>query len=246
MDQTIIIAATAVFLLAGIIKGTIGLGLPTTSVGLMASLIDPRLAIALVVVPMLITNFWQILRSGHIVRTIERYGWFGVTLAVSLLVVAVIAGRVSGDTLAIAIGSVITIFSLSNLFLQVPELPDRLDRIAQVGAGLLSGIFGGLTSIWSPPMIAYFLSRRLDKDEFVRASGLLLFLGSLPLGFGYWRAGLMTGPTALTSLAMCVPAIIGFAVGEKIRANFSSERFRTAVLFFFLLMGINLVRRAFW
>ncbi|HSM42393.1 MAG TPA: sulfite exporter TauE/SafE family protein [Afifellaceae bacterium] len=246
MDQTILIAATAVFLLAGIIKGTIGLGLPTTSVGLMASLIDPRLAIALVVVPMTVTNFWQILRSGHVVRTARRYAWFGVTLAASLLIVTIIAGRMSGEALAIAIGFVISIFALSNLFLQVPELPDRLDRVAQVGGGILSGIFGGLTSIWSPPMIAYFLSRRLDKDEFVRASGLLLFLGSLPLGFGYWRAGLMTGPTALTSLAMCVPAIIGFAVGEKIRANFSSERFRPAVLIVFLLMGINLVRRAFW
>jgi len=246
LDPNVFIAAVAVFLLAGIIKGAIGLGLPTTSVGLMASLIDARLAVALVVVPMMVTNLWQIIRSGDIVRSIRRYAWFGGMLAASLLLVTVITARISGDTLAIAIGAVITIFSLTGLFLHVPELPERFDRAAQVAGGILSGIFGGLTSIWSPPMITYFLARRLEKDEFVRASGFLLFLGSLPLAFGYWRAGLLTGPTALTSLGMCIPAIAGFAVGEKIRALFSAERFRKAVLVFFLLMGVNLVRRAFW
>jgi uncharacterized membrane protein YfcA len=246
LDQSTIIAATAIFLLAGMVKGTVGLGLPMTSVGLMASLVDPRLAIAIVVFPILVTNLWQIARAGETLRCVRRFGWFATALMISLLLVTTIAGQVSANILAVAIGIVIILFSLTSLTLKVPELPDRFDTAGQVAGGVACGIIGGFTAIWSPPMVIYFLSRRLDKDEFVRASGILIFLGGLPLAFGYWRAGLLTGPLALASLAMCIPAIAGFAVGERIRALLSPERFRTVVLVFFLFLGVNLVSRAFW
>ncbi|MEO1019735.1 MAG: sulfite exporter TauE/SafE family protein, partial [Pseudomonadota bacterium] len=136
------------------------------------------------------------------------------------------------------------LFSLMSLLVMPPRLPDRYDKPVQLVAGALAGVFGGFTAIWSPPMVMYMLARRLDKDEFVRASGLLILLGSIPLTAGFWQQGLLTGSLAITSAVMIVPTLIGFSLGEIVRDRLPADRFRSIVLLIFLLMGLNLVRRA--
>jgi len=49
----------AVFVLAGVVKGVIGLGLPTIAMGLLGALMAPNPAAAILVVPALLTNVWQ-------------------------------------------------------------------------------------------------------------------------------------------------------------------------------------------
>ncbi|HET9412716.1 MAG TPA: TSUP family transporter, partial [Pseudolabrys sp.] len=73
MDSTLILAATAgAFLLAGFVKGAIGLGLPTVSIGLLGLLMSPAQAAAILVVPSLITNVWQALAGGGLVALMRR------------------------------------------------------------------------------------------------------------------------------------------------------------------------------
>ena len=49
-----------VFTLAGFVKGVVGLGLPTITMGLLSLVMAPAQAAALLVVPSLVTNVWQI------------------------------------------------------------------------------------------------------------------------------------------------------------------------------------------
>ena len=72
----------------------------------------------------------------------------------------------------------------------------------------------------------------------------LFFVGSLPLCIGFWQNGMLTGPIALVSAGMIIPTLVGFSLGEVIRRNLHPERFKTLVLVFFLLIGLNLVRKA--
>ena len=48
------------FLLAGTVKGVVGLGLPTISVGLLGLVMPPMQAAALLIVPSMVTNIWQL------------------------------------------------------------------------------------------------------------------------------------------------------------------------------------------
>lgn len=239
-------AALLTFLLAGTIKGTVGLGLPITAVGILSQVTEPQLAVILSVFPIVAGNIWQVYRSGHVLDAIRRYWPFAATLAVSLLATTSLAPGVPAEVLTIVLGLVIVLFAVTNLAFQPPELPDRFDRIGQVIGGLVSGLFGGLTAIWGPPMVIYFLARRLEKDEFIRASGLLFLTGSIPLLVGYAHNGLLNLPTAQMSALLILPTIAGFTLGERLRSRLNSDRFRTAVLVVFLLMGLNLLRRAFF
>ena len=70
MDSAAILVATAgAFALAGFVKGVIGLGLPTVSIGLLGLLMTPAEAAAILVVPSLVTNIWQAAVGGGLIAT---------------------------------------------------------------------------------------------------------------------------------------------------------------------------------
>src|SRR3954454_3292569 len=73
LDPFLVLIA-AVFALAGFIKGVIGLGLPTVSMGLLAVAMPPGQALAIVIVPAIVTNIWQTF-VGPYLRDIMRRLW---------------------------------------------------------------------------------------------------------------------------------------------------------------------------
>ncbi|MCF2872650.1 sulfite exporter TauE/SafE family protein [Octadecabacter sp. G9-8] len=244
MEEVVLICV--VFLIAGAIKGTVGIGLPTVSVALMSQFIGPHDAVALVVFPLLISNLWQVFRSGAGLETLHKYGYLIAVLMVTLWLTTFVTVGISPDTLLTTIGVAIVIFAASSLVRMPPELPDRFDKPAQIIAGFSAGVIGGLTSIWSPPIVTYLIAKRTDNDEFVRAVGLFILLGGIPLAIGFWQTGLLNGETAPISALMIVPTLLGFSIGEVVRKRMGSGMFRTVLLWMFLLMGLNLLRQAFF
>src|SRR5450830_2016967 len=72
-EHAMLLSAIAViFLLAGMVKGVVGLGLPTVAVGLLGLFMPPLQAAALLIVPSLVTNVWQLLAGGRFVWLLRR------------------------------------------------------------------------------------------------------------------------------------------------------------------------------
>lgn len=244
-DPAMLALLAGIFVLAGTVKGTVGIGLPTASVGMMSQFVDPRLAIALVVVPSLLSNAWQIWRLGGLVATARQFWPFLTCITAMIMLVSVtFAATIRTDALILALGFVIVLFSIMSLAWAPPFLAPRWDRVGQVLSGTTAGIMGGLTAIWAPAMVPYLMARRFEPTTFMRATGVMIFVGTIPLIVGYAQAGLITGQTAVISTAMVLPAILGFQIGERLRTFLDPEKFRRAVLWIFLLMGLNLIRRA--
>ena len=59
-DAGVPLLITLVFVLAGVVKGVVGLGLPTIAMALLALMMAPAHAAALLIVPSLVTNIWQL------------------------------------------------------------------------------------------------------------------------------------------------------------------------------------------
>ena len=72
MSHTLLIFIAAVFLLAGFVKGVIGLGLPTVSMGLLAVAMAPAHALAIVIVPGILTNIWQTFAGPYLLGIVKR------------------------------------------------------------------------------------------------------------------------------------------------------------------------------
>ncbi len=244
MSPELILLLFLIFVLAGAIKGLVGMGLPLTALGLMTFFIEPRQAIALVMLPMVTSNAWQVWRMGEISAAMGRYRYYIGALAV-VVAVAVVAFAGAPDRAVLGgLGAILLLYVAISLRGFDVTLPDRWDKVAQIAAGTASGLTGGLTSVWAPPMALYLSARKASKDEFVRASGLLIFMGSLPLVVGYIALGFMTASNAAIGLALLVPTFTGFRIGELLRRRMSETSFRKALLVVFALIGLNLLRRA--
>lgn len=245
MDNTLLyLYVPLAFLIAGTVKGLVGIGLPTTVLSLLTLTLEPRLAIAMILTPMLLTNAWQVHRMGEVKRTAQQYWPFAATLFIGVGVTVFAARNVNDAVLLGALGGAMLLFVAVSASKWAPHIPQHRDRLAQLIAGSLAGLMGGLTAVWAPPMALYLAARQGGKNEFVRATGLLIFFGSMPLIWGYLRQGYLTWQILAISLALLVPTFAGFALGERLRNRMSEVAFKRILLVFFALMGLNLIRRA--
>ncbi|MEM7259708.1 MAG: sulfite exporter TauE/SafE family protein [Pseudomonadota bacterium] len=243
MTFELFLFAFAVYLFAGVIKGTIGIGLPTITISILAQLVDPRIAISFLLLPALVTNSWQIYRGGLLIKSLQTLWPFGLTLMVVLYFSSLFAPAVPVRWLVFGIGIMVVLWTVTTLLKSPPKLPDRYDKPVQFFAGVVGGISGGLTAIWSPPMVVYLHSRQFEIDVFVAYTGFLIMCGTIPLVLGYATNGILTRELLIGSALMIVPTLIGFSVGEKLRSRISGPQFHRVVLIIFCLMGLNMIRR---
>ncbi len=246
LPNTVLVGALCVYVLAGLVKGTIGIGLPTAGISLTAQFTEPRTAIALAILPMLLTNAWQIWRSRQHTYRALPYWPLVVSMAISIALFAFVAPSVSIQWVTLMLGITVFIFAIVSLIKIVPKLPPQHNLSAQLTTGITSGVLGGITGVWAPPIVIYMSAMRADKATFVAVIGVFLFLGSLVLAISYSTVGLLSRGQAIASFILVIPAILGFALGERIRNRLDEELFKRLVLWFFLLMGLNLMRKAIW
>jgi len=237
-----ILAAT--LLVAGLVKGTAGVGLPMMTLGILTFFTDPRTAFAVTLIPIFVANMLQLYRVGGVRDAIPRYLPYILTMFVTIPVTLALTADAPERLLLGVLGAVILLYVVLAATRWAPSIPDGLDTPAQISFGTASGILGGLAAIWLPPMLIYLGARHVDKEEFVRATGLLLFAGSIPMLGGYVREGFLTGPLAIVSVGLLVPTTIGLLVGERLRRRLSEEAFRSIVMGLFVVIALNMLRRA--
>lgn len=230
--------------MAGTVKGVSGVGLPLTALGILTTQTDPRTAIALALVPIFLANLWQFWNAGGVRDAIRRYLPLILCLVIGIPLTLAVTANIEERALLGILGVTFLMFVAINATRWAPRIPDRLDLPAQLGFGTLAGIVGGLTSLWLPVIAVYLAARDVRKDEFVRATGLILFSGSVPLLAGYWSEGFLTGPLAGISLLMMAPTLGGLLLGAVLRERLSETAFRRILWALFVLIGLNLIRRA--
>ena len=197
----------AAFLCSGIIKGFLGIGLPAAAMALLTIFIDPKTAISLMVLPIIFANIMQFFRSEGRRQTAHKYKYFALTIMISIFITSLFIASYPTALLTVAIGVAMVVFSLNLLFGMTLSISSHLGW--QVGVGVISGILGGLSSIWSPPVAMYLLARNVSKEEFIGASGFLFLAGCFPLAAGLILSGVLTFEAALQSVLGLIAVVIG-------------------------------------
>jgi uncharacterized membrane protein YfcA len=239
LDPHLIASICAIFVFAGIVKGFLGIGLPAAAMGLLTLIISPTEAISLLWLPILFTNIFQYGRARNKREIAMTYKWFATAIFCSIFLTSLFINDYPTALLTVAIGIAMVVFSLNLLFgLSLPVGPGRG---WQVGVGIVSGVLGGLSSIWSPPVAMYLMARNTPKDMFIGTTGFLFLAGCLPLGAGLVISGLITWPVIVKSLLGLLMTLTGFRIGEILRERISQDRFRQIVLVAFLIMGGRLI-----
>ena len=243
MDIFILAAVAAAFFCGGIVKGIVGVGLPLTSIALMSQFLDLRIAVPLLVVPIIATNILQALRGGRLLELTGRYWTMLVGGAIGLWAGVAVLYRIDIGYLLFALGTVVGAYSLINLFAVRLTVAEKAKPTLSPVVGVFSGLLAGTTGSIGVPIIIYFQALGLTKDIFVQAIGIQFLITGAILSIALAVEGGLNNETLPISALAIVPAFAGMAVGKVVRDRVSDDRFRTCLFIFLLLIGLNLIRK---
>ncbi len=243
MDAPALIAGftLATFLLAGFVKGVIGLGLPTIGMGLLAVVMAPAQAAALLVVPSFVTNVWQ-LALGPGIGSLLRRLW-PMLLGICLGAWAG-AGLLSGGARAsVALGAALALYAVLGLTSVEFSVPRRAEPWLSPVIGVATGIVTAATGVYVIPAVPYMQALGLEKDELVQACGVSFTVSTVALAAILAHDGALETSVAGASLLALVPALIGMALGQWVRSRVRPDVFRVCFLLGLLLLGAHLALR---
>lgn len=232
----------AVFAIAGMIKGTIGLGLPAVSMGLLSLMISPFQAATLLIIPSMVTNIWQLFAEGHVLKLIRRF-WTLLLGIVVGSVWSVFPGLGHGEFQSEALlGGMLALYGLYGLFAKsMPNLAPHEKWLSPI-VGYLGGALTVATGVVVIPVVPYLQSLHLKRDDLVQSLGLAFTVSTLCLAAYLYFNPVENVPIdyALSLIAL-IPALIGMWLGTKIRYRISEQKFRKVFFVGLVIFGSYMV-----
>ncbi|MEZ0296260.1 MAG: sulfite exporter TauE/SafE family protein [Candidatus Methylacidiphilales bacterium] len=241
------IGIAACFVAAGFVKGVTGMGLPTIAMGLLGLAMPGSAAAALLVVPSLVTNVWQMVagpRLGVIVRRLWAMQ-IGV-VAGTFLTIGFLANSSRSEAGPVILGVVLAMYALTGLCSLRFSVPPRLEAWISPVIGILTGLLTGATGVFVIPAVPYLASMIPDKEELIQSLGFSFTVSTVALGSALAMRGAFTMQQASGSLLALAPALAGMYLGQMVRDRLQPETFRRWFFASLLLIGISMVARAAW
>lgn len=247
-DPLILAFVAAVFLLAGAVKGVIGLGLPTIAMGLLGSAMPPAAAAALLIAPSLVTNVWQIGDGAGgwrgVAPLLRRLWPFLLGIGAGTWTAAGLLAGTGTSTAMAGLGAALLAYAI--LGLAAPRLPTIAPgRETWLGpiVGAVTGAITAATGVFVIPAVPYLGALGLSRDALVGALGLSFLVSTVALGASLGFAGIFDGALAWGSLLAIAPALAGMALGGAIRRRVRPETFRRWFFLGLLVLGAQLLLR---
>jgi len=240
MIEPLLILIAAAFLLAGFVKGALGLGLPTVAMGLLAVSMPPAHALAIVIVPAIVTNIWQTF-VGPYLRDIMRRLWpllIGTAAGIWLN-----AGSLTGpyaQYTTIALGLLLALNSVIGLTKLSFSVAPRNEKWIGGIVGLVTGLISAATGVQVIPSVPYLQAIGMDKDELIQALGVFFTVATVALSFNLTSAGLLTAATALPGAVAMGCSFAGMYAGQAVRSRLEPELFKRWFQIAMILLGLYL------
>ena len=235
-----------VFALAGMIKGTIGLGLPAVAMGLLTLFISPFQAATLLIVPSMVTNVWQLFAEGHVLRLVRRF-W---SLLMGIIVGSIWSvfptlghGEFQSEAL---LGGMLTLYGLYGLFAKnMPNLAPYEKYLSPV-IGYLGGALTVATGVIVIPVVPFLQSLHLKRDDLMQSLGLAFTVSTLCLAVFLQQNPIEAIPFDYKmALIALFPALVGMWLGTKIRYRIPEQKFRKVFFCGLVIFGGYMVLHQF-
>ena len=233
-----------VFLLAGFIKGVIGLGLPTISMGLLAIVMPPVEAAALLIIPSFLTNVWQMVAGPSLPAVVRRLWPMMVAVCIGTWAGA---GLMTGATArygTVVLGIALALYALTGLTAFRFTIAKKSEPIYGPLSGGITGLITAATGVFVIPAVPYLQAIGLDKEQLVQALGLSFTVSTVALAFNVTRAGAFNLSIAGATIGALATASIGMWLGTALRQKLQPAAFLRWFFIGLLLLGIYLTVRS--
>ena len=155
MDALSIAIVMLVFLLAGGVKGVVGLGLPTVAVALLSAVFGLEAALPLLVIPSFVTNVWQGAIGGRATALFRRFG-----IALAIIPVTTWLGyhylfTAAPATMERVLGAILLVYAGTSLARPRFTVPAGAEPVLTPLLGVANGLVTGVTGTFTTPLVMY-------------------------------------------------------------------------------------------
>jgi uncharacterized membrane protein YfcA len=238
------LAAVAVFVVAGLVKGVVGLGLPTVAMALLALGRTPAEAAVLLIVPSLVTNVWQMRPWSTLPVMLRRLAPMQAGLVLGTLAGAWWLGAPAGPWATISLGVALVAYAGWSVAGARPRVRPDTTRWLGPAAGVVTGVVTAATGVFVVPAVPYLQALGLDRDGLLQAMGLSFTVSTVALAVGLVCNGSGSPSDFGASLLMLVPALVGMRAGQAIGGRLSPTWFRLCFFGSLAALGIHMVVRS--
>ena len=230
----------------GFIKGALGVGTPLLTVPMMAQVLPPQMAIAIMAVPVVVANLWQFAQAERSREVVARFWPTLVAILVGSLIGVKILSVIDEKALMVLVGAAVIAFALLQGSKFRLHLPNRLVKPAGVLFGGASGLIGGVSSFFGPMLITYLISiRGLSKNQFVSAISFLYVSAVVPWALTLFMFDILDQRLLLYSTFATLPVTLGLLAGQRIRVHISEARFQKLIIVILIISGSSMLWRAY-
>jgi uncharacterized protein len=234
---------TLIFVAAGMVKGVIGLGLPTVAMAFLTLTMPPADAAAILVLPSFVTNVWQ-LAGPQLARLLRRLWPMQLASALATVATAHWLGAVSSAGAVAGLGAALMLYALTGLAPPVRlELPAPLEPWLGPVVGAATGTVTAMTGVFVIPAVPYLQALRLSPDDLVQALGISFTVSTIALAISLAGEGQFGWPNAAASALALAAAFAGMILGTMLRARMAPATFRRWFFIGLLLLGAHLLLR---
>ncbi|MCH8619966.1 sulfite exporter TauE/SafE family protein [Undibacterium sp. TS12] len=226
-----------VFILAGMVKGVIGLGLPTIAIGLLSLSMPAMEAAALLIVPSLLTNIWQLGRGPQLILLLRRLSPMLLGICAGTFLSALLFHKINAAWSGLGLGLALIAYATMGLASIHWNVPTRLETGLSSLTGTLTGMVTATTGVFVMPSVPFLQALNLDKDSLIQAMGLSFTVSTLALAVKLASAGSLDWHVAGSSLFALLPALLGMQLGQCLRKKLQPLLFKRC--FFIGLFGLG-------
>jgi len=236
--------ATIAFIIAGFVKGVVGFGFPIIALIILTLSIGLLDALAIVVIPTLITNLWQAFSGEYLKAILGRMWRYFLVAVVFIWIASGYLKVVNIEWLTALLGTVLFFFAVSRLLKFSFTVPPRFESLLSAPLGAVNGMLTGLTGSFMVPSVLYMQAIGLRGDMLVQAMGVFFSISVFTLAISLGRNGLISAEQAQLSSLALIPSIIGLLAGRWTRRQIDEDRFQQVFLVAVLLLGGYIVFRS--
>src|SRR6266481_4987412 len=226
-EQASIIAAVVCSLIvAGLLKGIIGVGMPVVALPLLSLFIDIKSAVMLLSMPLIFSNVPQALEGGKTRRCLMQLmpvilGMIpGLFLGVRVLLAldANVAEMIAG----------LAVIGVGGVTLLAPklQLQSRLVLPAGIAFGFFGGMLGAIAAMPGPLVFIFLLAKGLRGKAFTKEASLYLVVSSGLLAILLMASRQFNWLDVLVSTAAMLPVMLGIYVGQHMRDKIAPRTFK--------------------
>ncbi len=232
---------------AGFMKGIIGFGMPMIILAASAAISLPSLGLAVLILPTLVTNIYQVSMFGRIelIASLKEFKFFLLSCLFGLFVGAKIFVVTNLNSLVGGIGFVVLILSFVQLIKIKGSERKNSMRLSSV-FGAITGLLGGGTGIWGPTTVLYLTFIATPKQHQILVQGLTFAFSSVFLLIAHVYTGIFNYNTGPLSALMILPAMIGMLFGVGVQNYLNQEKFRLITLISLCFGGVYLMFRSLY